>query len=146
MKHIFNVSRYSLHTPINILSAITKSGRTCRSVHTFNQIHDFFLFCRRMNWLQWQQKKYNYAIIILLFCYILVLVLKPTELMFCYHLSCCVLAAILYNLILLSDACLYQWHIFGLVRSGLEPTINRTRCEHANQYTTDAVDNAIQIL
>ena len=29
--------------------------------------------------------------------------------------------------------------IFGLTRSGLEPTIYRTRCEHANHYTTDAV-------
>jgi hypothetical protein len=29
--------------------------------------------------------------------------------------------------------------IFGLIRSGLEPTIYRTRGEHAKHYTTDAV-------
>jgi hypothetical protein len=29
--------------------------------------------------------------------------------------------------------------VFGLTRSGLEPTIYRTRDEHANHYTTDAV-------
>jgi hypothetical protein len=30
--------------------------------------------------------------------------------------------------------------VFGLNRSGIEPTIYRTRGEHANHYTTDAVD------
>ena len=30
--------------------------------------------------------------------------------------------------------------VFGLTRSGLEPTIYRTQDEHANHYTTDAVD------
>ena len=29
--------------------------------------------------------------------------------------------------------------VFGLTRSGLEPTIYRTRGEHANHYGTDAV-------
>jgi hypothetical protein len=29
--------------------------------------------------------------------------------------------------------------IFGLTRPGLEPTIYRTRGEHANHYATDAV-------
>jgi hypothetical protein len=29
--------------------------------------------------------------------------------------------------------------VFGLTRSGLEPTIYCTRGEHANNYTTDAV-------
>ena len=29
--------------------------------------------------------------------------------------------------------------VFGLHRSGHEPTIYRTRGEHANHYTTDAV-------
>ena len=29
--------------------------------------------------------------------------------------------------------------VFNLTRSGLEPTIYRTRGEHANYYTTDAV-------
>jgi hypothetical protein len=27
----------------------------------------------------------------------------------------------------------------GLIRPGLEPSIYRTRCEHANHYATDAV-------
>jgi hypothetical protein len=31
--------------------------------------------------------------------------------------------------------------VFGLIRSGLEPTICRTRGKHANHYTTDAVGN-----
>jgi hypothetical protein len=31
--------------------------------------------------------------------------------------------------------------VFGFTRSGLEPTIYRTRGEHANQYTTDTVLN-----
>jgi hypothetical protein len=30
-------------------------------------------------------------------------------------------------------------HFIGVNRSGLEPTIYRTRVEHANHYTTDAV-------
>ena len=30
--------------------------------------------------------------------------------------------------------------VFGFTWSGLEPTIYRTRGEHANHYTTDAVD------
>ena len=29
--------------------------------------------------------------------------------------------------------------VFGFTRSGLEPTIYRTRDEHADNYTTDAV-------
>ena len=29
--------------------------------------------------------------------------------------------------------------VFGLTRSGLEPTTYRTQGEHANRYTTDAV-------
>jgi hypothetical protein len=31
--------------------------------------------------------------------------------------------------------------VFGLTRLGLEPTIYCTRGEHANHYTTDAVDS-----
>ena len=31
--------------------------------------------------------------------------------------------------------------IFGLIQSGLEPTIYRTRGKLANHYTTDAVGN-----
>ena len=30
--------------------------------------------------------------------------------------------------------------VFGLTRTGLEPTIYRTQGEHANHYTTDAVE------
>jgi hypothetical protein len=30
--------------------------------------------------------------------------------------------------------------VFGLTRPGLEPTIYRTRGEHANHYATDAVN------
>ena len=30
--------------------------------------------------------------------------------------------------------------VFGLTRSGLEPTIYYTRAEHANHYNTDAVN------
>jgi hypothetical protein len=29
--------------------------------------------------------------------------------------------------------------VFGLTRSGLEPTTYRTRGEHANHYTTDGI-------
>ena len=29
--------------------------------------------------------------------------------------------------------------VFGLIRSGFEPTISHTRGEYANHYTTDAV-------
>jgi hypothetical protein len=31
--------------------------------------------------------------------------------------------------------------VFGLIRSGLEPTIYCTQGKHANHYTTDAVGN-----
>jgi hypothetical protein len=33
--------------------------------------------------------------------------------------------------------------VFGLTRPGLEPTIYRTRDEHANYYTTDVVKSSI---
>ena len=50
-------------------------------------------------------------------------------------------------ILLLNAACLAvsgeatntNFIIFGLTRPGLEPTIYRTRGEHANHYTTDAV-------
>ena len=48
-------------------------------------------------------------------------------------------------LLLINAACLAEKAtntnviVFGLTRSGLEPTIYRTRGEHANHYTTDAV-------
>ena len=34
--------------------------------------------------------------------------------------------------------------VFGLTRPGLEPTIYRTRGEHANHYTTDAVHSPLE--
>jgi hypothetical protein len=33
--------------------------------------------------------------------------------------------------------------VFGLTRSGFEPTIYRTRGEHANQYIIDAVSGCV---
>ena len=49
-------------------------------------------------------------------------------------------------LFLLSAACLAEkQHIyanfifFGLTRPGLESTLYRTRCQHANQYTNNAI-------
>jgi hypothetical protein len=49
-------------------------------------------------------------------------------------------------LFLLNAACLtekqqIQISVFGLTRPRLEPTIYRTRGEHANYYATDAVNN-----
>jgi hypothetical protein len=35
--------------------------------------------------------------------------------------------------------------VFGFTRSALEPTIYRTRGEHANHYTTDAVDVKVNL-
>jgi hypothetical protein len=48
-------------------------------------------------------------------------------------------------LFLLNAACLVEKQqipilVFGLTRSGLKPTIYHTQCEHANQYTTDAIN------
>jgi hypothetical protein len=51
-------------------------------------------------------------------------------------------------LFLLNAACLvekqhiYNLIVFVLTRPGLEPTIYRTRGEHANHYATDAVSYA----
>jgi hypothetical protein len=51
-------------------------------------------------------------------------------------------------LFLLNAACLaekqqiYNFIVFVLTRPGLEPTIYRTRGEHANHYATDAVSYA----
>ena len=36
--------------------------------------------------------------------------------------------------------------VFGLTRSGLEPTIYHTRGEHTNHYTTDAVRKSLTII
>jgi hypothetical protein len=35
--------------------------------------------------------------------------------------------------------------VFGLTRPGIDPTIYRTRDEHANHYTTDAVSRKLQL-
>ena len=40
----------------------------------------------------------------------------------------------------------YHFVVFGLTRSGLEPTIYRTLVEHANHYTTDAVGPYMNVL
>ena len=53
-------------------------------------------------------------------------------------------------LFLLNAACFAEKQqipilVFGLIRSGLEPTIYCTRDEHANHYTTDAVDTGTYI-
>jgi hypothetical protein len=32
-----------------------------------------------------------------------------------------------------------DYQVFGLIRTGLEPTIYRSRGKHVNHYTTDAV-------
>ena len=37
------------------------------------------------------------------------------------------------------EAIITNFLVFGLTRSGLEPMIYRTRGEHANHFTTDAV-------
>ena len=37
------------------------------------------------------------------------------------------------------DATITNLSVFGLTRSGLEPTIYRTRGEHTNHYTTDTI-------
>jgi hypothetical protein len=46
-----------------------------------------------------------------------------------------------YLVFLLNVACLADTNfiVFGLTRSGLEPTIYHTRVEHTNHYTTDEV-------
>jgi hypothetical protein len=39
------------------------------------------------------------------------------------------------------DATYTNLIVFGLIRSGFEPTIYRNRDEHANHYTTNAISN-----
>jgi hypothetical protein len=43
-------------------------------------------------------------------------------------------------LFLVGEATNTNFIVFGLTRPGLDPTIYHTRGEHANHYTTDAVD------
>jgi hypothetical protein len=37
------------------------------------------------------------------------------------------------------EAVTISFIVFGLTRLGLEPTVYRIQCEHANHYITDAV-------
>ena len=45
-----------------------------------------------------------------------------------------------YCRVLYGEATNTNFIVFGLSRSRLEPTIYRTRCEHANKNTTDAIN------
>ena len=54
----------------------------------------------------------------------------PSQSVCALSLSCCVLSG---------DPTHTNCIVFGLTRSGLEPTIYHTRGEHANHYTTDVV-------
>jgi hypothetical protein len=47
---------------------------------------------------------------------------------------------------LLTEATNTNFIVFGLTRPGLEPTIYRTLCDHANHYATDAVIHQDQIM
>ena len=52
---------------------------------------------------------------------------------FAHSLQCCMLGG---------EATNYQFVVFRLTQSGLEPTIYCTQGEHANHYTTNAVDSS----
>jgi hypothetical protein len=56
------------------------------------------------------------------------IILIPSQPVFALSPQCCVLTREATNFI-----------VFGLTRSGFEPTIYRIRGEHVNHYTTDAV-------
>ena len=58
------------------------------------------------------------------------IILIPSQPVFVLSDYCCVVSG---------EATNTNFIIFGLIRSGLEPTIYRTGGEHANHYTTDAV-------
>jgi len=45
--------------------------------------------------------------------------------------------------VLSEEATTTKFIVIGLTRSGLKPTIYRTRGEHANHYTTDTVNITI---
>jgi hypothetical protein len=46
--------------------------------------------------------------------------------------------------VLIGEATNTNFIVFDLTRPGLEPTINRTRGEHAKHYTTDAVEKKFE--
>ena len=58
------------------------------------------------------------------------IILIPSQPVFALTPYCCVLN---------EEAKNTNFIVFGLSQPRLEPTIYRTRCEHANQHTTDAV-------
>jgi hypothetical protein len=47
--------------------------------------------------------------------------------------------------VLSGEATNTNYIVFGLTRSGLEPTIYHTRDEYANHYTTDAVETNFEL-
>ena len=59
------------------------------------------------------------------------IILIPSQPVFVLSPQCCVLC---------EEATNTNFIIFGLTRPVLEPTIYRTRGEHANYYATDAVE------
>ena len=64
------------------------------------------------------------------------IILIPSQPVFALSSECCMLTREETNT---------NFIVFGLTQSGLEPTIYRTRFEHANHYTTDAVNYCMQI-
>ena len=61
------------------------------------------------------------------------IILIPSQPVFALSPQCCVLSG---------EATNTNFIVFGLTQPGLEPTIYRTRGEHANHYATDVVLNA----
>ena len=64
------------------------------------------------------------------------IILIPSHPVFALTPLCCVLSG---------EATNNNLKVFGLTRPGLKPTIYRTRGEHANHYTTDAVLNNVKM-
>ena len=58
------------------------------------------------------------------------IILIPSQPVFALSPKCCVLSG---------EATNTNFIVYGLIRPGLEPTIYRTRGEHANHYATDVV-------
>ena len=59
-------------------------------------------------------------------------ILIPNQPVFVLSPQCCVLSG---------EATNTSFIVFGVTGSGVEPTIYRSRGEHADHYTTDAVEN-----
>ena len=64
-------------------------------------------------------------------------ILIPSQPVFALFPYCCVLSG---------EATNTNFIVFGLTRPELEPTIFRTRNEHANHYTTDAVQIILKFI